>query len=293
MSIVREYSAQKAQSGNTMEVDLWLPIMYTIVAKKKENEGLFTFEMEPSTDKSIAPLKPGQFNMLYVFGIGEIPISVSSLIVKHPRIVHTIQDVGAVSKAICELNIGDQIGVRGPFGSSWENDPAQGKDIIIMAGGVGFAPLRPLIEAIVKDRGSYGNVNVLYGTRSPDNIIFHQDVISLHSNTSVNFLVTVDHSFSNWYGNVGVVTSLMDMAKFDPEKTIAYVCGPEIMMRFGIKSLISNGIAESNIYLSMERNMKCAIGHCGHCQYGPLFVCKDGPVFRYTDLKSYLNIREL
>ena len=278
---------------NLKKSDSRIPLKYTIVSKKTENEGLFTFEMEPSTDHAIEPLKPGQFNMIYAFGMGEIPISVSSLNVQYPKIIHTIQDVGAVSKAICNSKVGAVLGVRGPFGSTWENKASKGKDIIIMAGGVGFAPLRPLIESIIKDRSSYNRVNVLYGTRSPDNILFHQDVISLQSNPDINFQVTVDHAFSNWYGHVGVVTTLIDSAVFDPENTIAYVCGPEVMMRFGIQALSSKGIADENIFLSMERNMKCAIGHCGHCQYGPLFVCKDGPVFNYSNIKSYLNIREL
>jgi len=278
---------------NNHSQNSWTPVLYKIVNKQIENDDLATLWMEPDGDLAIDPLQPGQFNMLYAYGVGEIPISVSSLLSPYPQISHTVQSVGAVSDAIFKLKVGDQIGVRGPFGTAWPVEEAKYKDVIIMAGGVGFAPLRPIIEAIAEQRDDYGEVNFLYGTRDPGSILFHQDVISLQSDQSINFQITVDHSFMNWRGNVGVVTTLIEKAEFDPKNTIAYVCGPEIMMRYGAYALLDAEIPGSNIYVSMERNMKCAIGHCGHCQYGPLFICKDGPVFPYPAIKDYLNIREL
>jgi NAD(P)H-flavin reductase len=208
-------------------------------------------------------------------------------------ITHTIQDVGAISHACCELSVGDEVGIRGPFGNPFPVEDAKFKDVIILAGGVGFAPLRPMIEYIAYNRDDYGEVNFLYGTRDPSGILFHQDVISLQSDPSINFQITVDHSYKNWRGNVGVVTSLLDKAEFDPKNTMAFVCGPEIMMRYGTYELIDWEIPEDNIFLSMERNMKCALGHCGHCQYGPHFVCKEGPVFSYPSIRKYLNILEI
>lgn len=273
--------------------DPMYPIPYRVVEKRTENTDLITLVLEPAGQEAIEPLLPGQFNMLYLFGIGEIPISVSSLLANHPRITHTIADVGPVSHACCQLNVGDQLGVRGPFGSAFPVDEAKFKDVIILAGGVGFAPLRPMIEYIANNRDDYGEVNFLYGTRDPSGILFHQDIISLQSDPSINFQITVDHSFKNWRGNIGVVTNLIDKAEFDPNNCMAFVCGPEIMMRYGTYALIDAGIPEENIFLSMERNMKCAIGHCGHCQYGPLFVCKEGPVFNYPVIKKYVNIAEI
>lgn len=271
----------------------WLPLTYRVVDKNAENKDLVTFTYEPTTEASIEPIQPGQFNMLYAFGVGEIPISVSSVLADQKEIIHTIQDVGAVSHALCSMNIGDEIGVRGPFGSVWPVETAKYKDIIIMSGGVGFAPLKPVIELIANDRDNYGEVNFLYGTRNPVSIIFHQDVISLQSDPSINFLITVDHSFSNWRGNVGVVTSLIEKSTFDPEHTIGFVCGPEIMMRYGAYALSDAGLNDQNIFLSMERNMKCALGQCGRCQYGPFFVCKEGPVFQFSTIKDSMRIREL
>jgi NAD(P)H-flavin reductase len=273
--------------------DNWVAIPYEVVKRQMENDDLITLTLEPVTDQRIEPMMPGQFNMLYAFGVGEIPISVSSLYEEYPQIVHTIQDVGAVSKACCSLHIGDQLGVRGPFGTSWPIDEAQYKDVLIIAGGVGIAPLKPLIESILKQRDLFGEVNVLYGTRSPDNILFHKDIISWQSDPSINFQITVDHAFSNWHGNVGVVTHLIDKADFKPDNTVAFFCGPEIMMRYGVYACIDAEVDEDNIYVSMERNMKCAIGHCGHCQFGPMFVCKDGAVFPYLSVKPFMNIREL
>jgi NAD(P)H-flavin reductase len=273
--------------------DTWEPIPYRIINKKTENNKLMTLVLEPAEERSIEPIQPGQFNMLYVFGVGEIPISTSSLAVTHPQIVHTIQDVGLISKAINQLSPKDVVGIRGPFGSTWPVKKAYGKDVMIMAGGVGLCPVRPLIESLLSDREQIGELNILYGSRSPENIIFHQDIISWQSDPGTNFLVTVDHAFSSWHGNIGVVTRLIPKSRFDPENTVVYICGPEVMMRFGAYACLDEGIPEDQIFLSMERNMKCAIGFCGHCQYGPHFLCKDGAVFSYPQIKPYLNVQDL
>jgi len=291
MYTVQEYN--KETKRNEDQLETMVPILYRVIEKRVENTNLITLVFEPAGEEKIEPLKPGQFNMIYIFGLGEIPISVSSLLAPYPLITHTIQDVGAISHACCELSIEDEVGIRGPFGNPFPVEDAKFKDVIILAGGVGFAPLRPMIEYIAYNRDDYGEVNFLYGTRDPSGILFHQDVISLQSDPSINFQITVDHSYKNWRGNVGVVTSLLDKAEFNPKNTMAFVCGPEIMMRYGTYELIDWEIPEENIFLSMERNMKCALGHCGHCQYGPHFVCKEGPVFSYSSIRKYLNIFEI
>ncbi len=275
-------------TGNT-----WVPVPYRITGKKTESKHLLTLTMEPAGEESIAPIAAGQFNMLYVFGVGEIPISVSSLDTPHPTLIHTIQQVGPASKAINSLDVGDTIGIRGPFGTVWPVGAADSKDVIIMAGGVGLCPLRPLIENVLSERDRFGEVNILYGSREPDRIIFHQDIIAWQSDPSINFHITVDHAFSHWRGNVGVVTQLIDKASFAPDNTVAFICGPEVMMRYGAYACMDSHVDERNIYLSMERNMKCAIGFCGHCQFGPHFVCKEGAVFPYSVVRSHLNIAEL
>ena len=201
--------------------------------------------------------------------------------------------MGNVSKAIVNLHAGDQVGIRGPFGTEWPINLAKGKDVVIMAGGVGLAPLRPVVEYLSNHNDEFNNISVLYGTRSPEEILFHSNIISWQSDPRVNFQITVDHAFREWHGNIGVVTQLISMASFDPANTLAMVCGPEIMMRYAIPVLELEGVKAENIFISMERNMKCAIGHCGHCQFGPHFVCKEGAVFQYPKVADYLNVMEL
>ena len=286
---VSEIEKRQVETGR----GVWDPILYTVIEKHLENDKLLTFTLEPLGHEAIELIRPGQFNMLYVFGVGEIPISVSSLLSPHPTLVHTIQDVGPVSMALNSLEIGDTIGARGPFGTVWPIDQAQSKDIIIMAGGVGLCPLRPLIERILSQRDRFGEVNILYGARAPGNIIFHNDIISWQSDPTINFRITVDHAVSRWRGNVGVVTHLLEKARFNPENTQVYICGHEVMMRIGVYACLAAAVPGDNICISMERNMKCAVGFCGHCQLGPYFMCKDGAVFQYSKLKPYLNIAEL
>jgi len=232
--------------------------------------------------------------MLYVHGKGETPISISGSSRDRSRLVHTVRSVGSASAAICSLKRGDVLGVRGPFGSSWPIVEAAGSDIVILAGGIGLAPLRPAFYYLLDHREKYGRINLLYGARQPEEMLYRDELERWRSRFDADVEVTVDNADSSWYGNVGVVTLLVRRrAHFDPDHTVALVCGPEIMMRFGVRELISEGVDPSNIYVSLERNMKCAIGLCGHCQLGPKFVCKDGPVFRWTDVVDLMKVREL
>jgi NAD(P)H-flavin reductase len=223
-----------------------------------------------------------------------VPISISGD-PAHPEIlVHTVRAVGTVTNPLCKLKRGDILGVRGPFGSSWPVTEAVGNDILIVAGGVGLAPLRPAIYHLLNHRGDYGRVVVLYGARTPGDMLYTDELAEWRGRFDIQVEVTVDAAKPDeWRGNVGVVTTLIPRAQFDPYHVTALVCGPEVMMRFTILELQKRGLPENQIYISMERNMKCAVGFCGHCQYGPNFVCKDGPVFRFDKVKEIFGKREI
>jgi NAD(P)H-flavin reductase len=269
------------------------PHLYIVQRVQRETHDTFTLELVSQNNNGNHQFTPGQFNMLYVFGVGEVPVSISGDPAEAETIVHTTRAVGAVTKAMAKLMRGDALGIRGPYGIGWPVAEATNKDVIIVAGGIGLAPLRPAIHALLKNRERVGKVVVLYGTRTPDDILFRHDLEQWRSRFDMHVYVTVDRALAGWKGYVGVVTTLIPQAPFDPSNTIALVCGPEIMMRFTVTELQKRGVAPANISVSMERNMKCGIGLCGHCQYGPKFICKDGPVFSYDRIKHLFNLREL
>lgn len=260
---------------------------------RQETHDTFTLELDPSDASGGFPFIPGQFNMLYVFAVGEVPISVSGDPTKPHTLVHTIRAVGAVTKGMRKLKRGDMLGVRGPFGSHWPVEEAAGNDVLIVAGGIGLAPLRPALCQIMSQREKYGKVVLLYGARSPADILYARELEKWRARFDFDVLVTVDRAVGAWHGNVGVVTTLIPRVGFDPGSAVALVCGPEVMMRFTIVELQKRGIATNRIYISMERNMKCAVGFCGHCQFGPTFICKDGPVFRYDKIQPFFALREV
>ena len=278
--------------------DPMLPQPFRIRRVTKETRDTFTMDLEsPGEDRSWS-FAPGQFNMLYVFGVGEVPVSISGDPAKPKTLVHTTRAVGAVTEAMQRLKRGDSIGVRGPFGAGWPVEEARGKDVILVAGGIGLAPLRPALYRILARRDEYGRVILLYGTRTPEDILYRKELESWRSRFDLEVHVTVDRAPAernrpSWRGNVGVVTSLIPRVAFDPLDSLAILCGPEIMMRFTIMELEKRGVSADGIYVSMERNMKCAIGFCGHCQYGPSFICKDGPVFCYSEISDLFTKREV
>jgi NAD(P)H-flavin reductase len=273
--------------------DPMLPQIYQVQRVRREMPDTFTLELEPVNGSDIPPFATGQFNMLYVFGVGEIPISISGDPARHKLLVHTTRAVGTVSKAMRELKPGDVMGVRGPFGSHWPIEHAVGRDVVIVAGGIGLAPLRSAMYQVIAQREQYGKVVLLYGARTPKDILYRRELEHWRAHFDLEVYVTVDQAAGTWRGSVGVVTKLISRAPFDPLNTLALVCGPEVMMRFTAAELEKRGIAAQNIYISMERNMKCATGMCGHCQYGPHFVCKDGPVFQYSQVQGLFTKREI
>lgn len=234
---------------------------------------------------------PGQFNILTVPGYGEAAISISSDLEDTSTVGHTIRLAGNVTRAIDRLKLGDVVGVRGPFGSSWPLDSCKGKDIYIAAGGIGLPPLRPVIYYIMKHRGDYGQVVVLYGARTPLDLQFH-DEYETWQDAGIEVMITVDRADEHWDGMVGVVPLLFYRLRMKPQNSVAFTCGPEIMMRFVVYEALARRLPEENIYVSFERNMKCGFGSCGHCQLGPYFVCKDGPIFTYRQLQPYFNVED-
>jgi len=185
------------------------------------------------------------------------------------------------------------LGIRGPFGRSWPVEKAVNNDVLLLAGGIGLAPLRPVLYYLLSNREKYGKIILLYGTRTPQDILFRKEIEKFKSRLDLDIIVTVDRASKNWTGNVGVITTLIPRAQFDILNTVAMICGPEIMMRYAIIELRKRGLTNDNIFVSMERNMKCGVGFCGHCQYGPEFICKDGPVFSYSQIEHLFGKREL
>lgn len=267
------------------------PFPCEVLATHAEPSDTFTIDLATPGDGF--SFTPGQFTMLYVFGVGEVPISISGDPAGRHTVTHTIRRVGAVTRALGDLKAGDHVGVRGPFGTSWPIDAARGGDVVIVAGGIGLAPLRPALYAVLADRAAYQRVFMLYGSRTPNDLLYAAELQAWRSRFDLDVYVTVDRADPGWYGSVGVVTRLIERAEFDPASTTALVCGPEIMMRYAAETLTAEEVAEDRIFLSMERNMKCAVGFCGHCQYGPNFVCRDGPVLSYAALAPLLSVREL
>jgi len=267
------------------------PQPFRIRKRRSETLDTFTLEIEPAKINQAFGFAAGQFNMLYVFGVGEVPISICA----DPRsksLMHTTRAVGPVTMAMSKLRPGDVLGVRGPFGSSWPIEQLDGLDVVVVAGGIGLAPLRGALHQLVRRRKKLSKLVFLYGARTPDDILYRHQ-LELWQRRGLQIEVTVDRALPSWLGDVGVVTSLIQRAPFNPANTVAMICGPEVMMRYAVFELQKRGVSAASIFLSMERNMKCAVGFCGHCQFGPEFICKDGPIFRYDRIANWFGIREL
>jgi len=273
--------------------DPMLPQPYSVREVAKETPDTFTLRLEPENAVNRSLFQPGQFSMLWVFGVGELPISISGDPALHDRLVYTVRSVGQATHSLVSRGVGDGVGVRGPFGAGWPVEASRGRDVIIVAGGIGLAPLRPMIYHVLRHREEYGRLVVLYGTRSPRELLYRKELAAWARNHETQVLVTVDYGGLGWRGHVGVVTTLFKYARLQPARSVAMVCGPEIMMRFVTQEFETQGLSRDDVYLSMERNMKCAVGFCGHCQYGPHFICKDGPVFRYGQIRKLLEEYEL
>jgi NAD(P)H-flavin reductase len=236
---------------------------------------------------------PGQFNMLYAFGVGEAPISISGDPGRPAELVHTIRAVGAVTRALERARKGTPVGVRGPFGSSWPVELHSGRDIVLVAGGIGLAPLKPVIHHVLNRREGFGKLVVVYGARTPGDILFKKQLERWTGRPDLDLAITVDRGDPGWRGHTGVVTTMLGRVRFDVNNAAAYLCGPEVMMRFAARELEKLGLPDERIFLSLERNMKCAVAHCGRCQLGGTLICRDGAVYRRDRVMPLMAIKEL
>ncbi len=266
------------------------PARYVVTGRHAETYDTVTLMLRPA-GSPIEPPRPGQFTMLYAFGVGEVPVSVSGS-GRGEVLVQTIRAVGAVTRALCAAAPGDMIGVRGPFGTDWQVSRADGRDMVIVAGGIGLAPLRPVVLTALGQRARYDRVVLLVGARSPQDLVFTRE-LETWGRRGADVRVTVDHGQPGWDGQVGLVTGLIEDAVADPADTVAFVCGPEIMMRLSADMLVRCGVPAAGIRVSLERNMRCGAALCGHCQLGPLLLCRDGPVVSYAEAAPLVTIKEL
>jgi NAD(P)H-flavin reductase len=268
-----------------------VPEPFELLSKRQDTTDTWTLELAACSGEPLE-FDPGQFTMLSAGAAGEVPISISGDPDRPERLVHTVRAVGLATQAICAAAPGRILGVRGPFGRSWPVERAEGADVVIAAGGIGLPPLRPAILRMLGRRERYGRLVLLYGGRTPDQLLYLEE-LAAWSERGLEVLTTVDSAGPEWLGHVGVVTRLVRRAELDAETSMAMSCGPEVMMRFAVAALREVGVGPERIYASMERNMQCGIGHCGHCQLGPTLICRDGPVYRWSELEPWLTIREL
>lgn len=280
-----------ATSSTPGAANPWLPQLARIRHITHEVPGISTYDLQLEQRDAADAFTPGQFNMLYLPGFGEAAISISSDPQQLDTISHTVRVAGNVTRALARMKTGEQLAVRGPFGSAWPVEACRGCDVVIACGGVGLAPLRPVIYHIVNHREDYGRVHLLYGARTPADLLY-TDEYDAWRDADIEVNVTVDLGDADWQGHIGVVPVLFYRLRLAAPDTRVLTCGPEIMMRFVIFEALARKIRRQHIFLSMERNMNCALGFCGHCQLGPAFVCKDGPVFTYQQMEPYLHLED-
>ena len=272
----------------------WLSLSATVNEVVRETPGVATYHvmLDDAANAATYAYRPGQFNMLYLPGVGEVAISISGNPADSECLPHTIREAGNVTQTLARLRAGASVGLRGPFGASWPVGECAGKDIILVAGGIGMAPIRPLLYELVAGRDRFGKISVLYGGRSPEGLLYTEQLDDWQK--SIDIYRTVDRPGSGWQGHVGVVTALLERLTIErPEETVLMTCGPEVMMWYTVQTALELGLSTKSIWVSLERNMNCAIGLCGHCQLGPGFLCKDGPVFSYDKVASILKVEAL
>lgn len=270
----------------------YLPRRFRLLSKSYETPDTATLVFEDIDDGGVE-FTPGQFTMIYVFGVGEVPISIAGNPHAPHLLVHTVRAVGAVTNAICGLEPGDVVGVRGPYGAGWPLAAAPGRDLLIVTGGIGLAPIRPAVIEALNQREQIRSLSLLYGARTPEDLIYKDDLLGWESSRDIEVEVTVDRASSDWWGDVGLVTRLLPRVSFNPLNTTAFVCGPEVMMRVVARELRGRGVPAQNVYVSMERNMKCAVGFCGHCQYGRDLLCRTGPIGSFQHLAARMSVSEI
>lgn len=269
----------------------YFPYEAEIIERIQEAEDIFTLNLAFTNTlyRREYHFSPGQFNMLYLYGVGEVAISIVSDPKQSNIISHTIRVVGRITRGLANLKVGDRIGVRGPFGRGWPINEAIGKEVVVVSGGLGCAPVTSAINYITKRPNLYGRLKILQGIKRSSDHIYHEKYSKWAELPNTEVIISADEGDPSWSGAIGFVTEHIKNLNFDIYKTVVMMCGPEIMMRVATKNFLDKKVPEENIFLSMERNMHCGIGHCGHCQIGGNFVCKDGPVFSYPEIKELLG----
>lgn len=270
----------------------WAPVPYRVSSRTQETGDTATIELRPERGDRRPDFLPGQFNMLYAPDVGEAAISIAGPTTDRQRWVHTIRSAGRTTDALTRARVGDVVGLRGPYGKGWPLAQADGKDLILVVGGLGLPPLRPILYEVLARRDRYRRVEIAYGARTPKDLVYYDEIQEWRARKDLRFQVTVDRAGPDWYGDVGIVTQRIPDMRFEAGSTVAFLCGPEIMMKGTAKALAERGVPMSSVYVSMERNMKCGIGQCGHCQFGPFLLCRDGPVLPYASVERYLMMRE-
>lgn len=272
-------------------LDPYLPVEAEIVKRTQESANIFTLHLRfiDADHYKKAMFYPGQFNMVYLYGVGEVAISIVSDPDKGEILTHTIRAIGRVTKALQKLQVGDRVGIRGPYGRGWPLERVKGKDIVVVTGGLGCAPSVSIIDYVLARREQYGNLSILQGVKHSDDFIFRKQYALWKKSPRTEIHIAADQAGPKWPWDIGYVTDMIDKIKLKPKNTFAMMCGPEMMMTTAVSVLSNKGIPEDQIYLSMERNMECGFGQCGHCQYGGFFICKDGPVFAYSEIKELFH----
>ena len=279
----------RAAAGHPSAFDLR---EFRVTRRRQDTADTATLSLAPLAGDPL-DFTAGQFTMVYAFGVGEVPLSISGDPARGKTLMHTIRDVGGVTHTLTQLRRGDVVGIRGPYGHGWDVTDGRGGDVVLVAGGIGLAPLRPALLQILAHRSEYHRVVLLYGTRTPQDVLYADELERWRGRFDLEVEVTVDYGPPHWRGTVGLVTGLIPRAGFDPATTLALVCGPEAMMRYVASALVDRGVPPARVRLSMERAMDCGIGLCGHCQLRELFVCVDGPVFGYDRIERLLWLREV
>jgi NAD(P)H-flavin reductase len=272
--------------------DPMVPRAFRIEHVRHEVKGVFSWHLKP-VDGGSFEILPGQFNMLYAPGGGEVPIAVSGDCADRTGVIHTIRSVGTVTSAMALMRAGAMVGMRGPFGSAWPIEAGYGKDVVFITGTVGLAPLRPLIYEVIKRREKYGKVIITYGSRGMDDILYEHDLHTWRGRFDMDVHVTVHAAPSGYRGLVGSVADAVSRSSFEGGNAVAYVCRSEALTLAAVLALQERGLTTDRIYTTLERSMKCGIGFCGHCQFGPTFMCKEGPVYRFDTIERIFAIREL
>jgi len=268
----------------------FVPVPFRVGDRRQDTADTWTIALEP-VGGGFA-VAPGQFVMVWAFGVGEVPISVSGPPERPGEpVVLTVRDVGAVTHKICTAEPGSVLGLRGPLGNSWPVEAAEGGDVVVVAGGIGLAPLRPVVLHTLARRAQFGAVSVLYGARTPPDLLYTDELSRWSDELAVE--VTVDAADTSWTGRVGVVPKLLEHTEFRPEVASAFVCGPEVMIHFTVEALRERGLPDERIFLSLERDMRCGVGLCGHCQLGSTLICRDGPVYTQAQVARFMEVREL